>query len=273
MAKRKLKNRKIAIVGTAPSGAHAPFDDKSWEIWGCAIRADYVTRADRWFEVHRLDGEPKEWAEEWRTLMRGWSNECPVWMHYPENIGPKVVQYPTQRITAKFGTFFLTSGVAWMYALAIDEGVDEIGVWGVDLEYGTEYRDQRAGLRHFMSIAKLLGIKTRVLVSSGLAYDPVPYPLTQDDPVLAKMALRKGVFQNKQREADGIVAQIENRVTAITGAIEELRKIRPRPKARIKALENEEAALKRGIVPVRGDLSWTKGCLDELDYWSDYHRP
>ena len=141
--------RRIALVGTTNSGAQAPFDDQSFDIWGVSARAVYVTRADRWFELHRLDGEPKEWADNWRKTVKKFSHDVELMMFYPEpDLGPKVVTYPAERITARFGTYFMTSTFSWMMALAIDEMCPvskkwkpgEIALYGVEMEYGTEYR-------------------------------------------------------------------------------------------------------------------------------------
>ena len=140
--------RKIALIGTAPSGKDGPYNDISYEIWGVASRLSYVTRADRWFELHRLAGEPPAFQEGWRKDIKKFSGDIELVMLYPEpDLGPRVTAYPYQRIVDRFGTYFMTSSFAWMMALAIDEmrpsggkPVDgEIGIWGVDMEYGTEY--------------------------------------------------------------------------------------------------------------------------------------
>jgi len=203
--------RKIAMVGTAGSGTEAPYDDPSWEIWGVGSRMQYVTRANRWFEVHRLEGEPGEWAKQWREQIKSYSEELDLYMHYPETeLGPKVIQYPVNRITLRFGTYFMTSSFSWMMALAIDElqPVDgpktegEIAIYGVDMEYGTEYRNQRGGFRHFIDLARFLDIPITILGSSGLAYEPVPYPMWQDDPLLNKVNFRNELTKRQLADRD-----------------------------------------------------------------------
>src|SRR3990167_8308310 len=163
--------RKIALVGTASSGAGAPYDDLSFEIWGVSARAAYVTRANRWFELHRLDGEPPEWAASWRKTIADFTHDIgEVLMFWPEyKLAQKVTAYPYQQIADRFGTYFMTSSFSWMMALAIDEmrpldkdgypvafhNGDEISIFGVDMEHGTEYQKQRTGFRHFIDIARL----------------------------------------------------------------------------------------------------------------------
>lgn len=203
--------RKIALVGTASSAAAAPVKDPSWEIWGVSARAACLTRANRWYELHRLDGEPQDWADLWRASVRDFMSDIPeLWMIYPEpDLAPgKVKSYPVDAMVSRFGTFFMTSTFSWMMAQAIDELrplngdpiPGQIAIYGVDMEYGTEYRQQRSGLRHFMALAHALGITVTRLADGGLSYDPVPYPMWQDDPLLAKLTKRNKEVASKLAE-------------------------------------------------------------------------
>ena len=216
--------RRIALVGTAESGKDAPFADPSYEIWGVSCRAPYVTRATRWFELHRLEGEPRKFADNWRESVKIFSHDCELVMFYPEpDLGPKVMTYPTERITSRFGTYFMQSTFSWMIALAIDEMCPldstyktwepgEIAIFGVDMEHDTEYEEQRAGFRHFIDLAVVMGITITRLAESGLSYEPVPYPFWQDDPLMSKLAKRTET--NRQRLAN-LDAGIKNTRTMI----------------------------------------------------------
>jgi len=263
------KKRRIALVGTAESSVHAPYDDPTWEIWGIGVRSAYVTRADRWFELHRLAGKPKDWAANWRGLIRSWSDECELWMLYPEqDLGPKVMSLPCDRITQRFGTFFLTSSFAWMMALAIDEGVDEIGIWGVDMEYGTEYRSQRTGLRHFMALARGLGIHVTHLLSGGVAYEPVPYPLIEDDPLLQKLTLCRDNAAKRLGEWRASLAKTETMVThnkAVMGEIKDGK--------RKTSLASETEALSKTALKMQFDIARLEGEDAAQAWFEDYLRP
>lgn len=208
MTKRsKTPARRVALVGTADSRKTAPVDDLSWEIWGLAARGDKISRATRWFELHRLAGEPQEWADNWRSIIRTWSSDVDIYMFYPEyDLGPRILPYPHAEIVDRFGSYFMTSSFSWAMAMAIHEmaphgvlpkpGSCEIGIWGVDMEYGTEYREQRVGFRHFIDLARALNITISRQVDSGLSYEPVPYPMWQDDPLMNKLKMREN--QNAQ---------------------------------------------------------------------------
>lgn len=274
--------RRIALVGTASSGSAAPFNDKSYEIWGVSARASYVTRADRWFELHRLEGEPKAWADSWRNTIRSFSHDIPeVLMMYPEyDLAPKVTPYPYDRIVARFGTYFMTSTFSWMMALAIDElrpvggaAVDgEIAIFGVDMEYGTEYRQQRNGFRHFIDLAHVLGISVSRMATGGLAFEPVPYPMWQDDPLLCKLEYRNKEAREKlaqiekaQRTTCTLIAQ--NR--AILDEIERFGDGYDKDKRRA-SVEKELAGLMRLSSDASRDIVYHQAVSDEQAWFRDY---
>ncbi len=255
--------KKIALVGTAPSSVHAPFDDPSWQIWGVGFRGDHVTRADRWFEIHRLAGEDPEWAKSWRESICKWGADCELMMFYPEEDLGNVTTYPIERISKRFGTYFMTSTFSWMMALAIDQlrpkdgdPIDgEIGLWGVDMEYNTEYKNQRSGLRHFMDVARVLDIPITRLASSGIAFEPTPYPLIQDDPLIQKLDLR-------QRETAAMLADRRDvlRRTETMIAVDS-------------ALGKDTASLELMASNLAGEITHLEGVAAEQNWFDDYLRP
>jgi hypothetical protein len=261
--------RKIALIGTAGSAPEAPYHDPSWEIWGVSARGEYVTRADRWFELHRLDGEPPDWAANWRKTIKTFTHDLDLYMFYPEpDLGPNIKNYPHDHIVSRFGTYFMTSSFAWMMAMAIDElrpqkgkPVDgEIGVWGVDMEYGTEYTEQRSGFRHFFELAKILGIKVSRLASSGLAYEPVPYPLWQDDPLLNKLKLRQSDSRHNIDSLNDSLRRTHSLISNIQGALNEINKASQKGYSRKKSKEGLQKQLD-GLMDTSGSLS------KELVHW------
>ena len=140
--------RKIALIGTAGSSNKAPIDDESWEIWGVSSRGKHITRATRWFELHRLAGETKEFRDEWRSHVGSFIGDTPLYMIWPEpDLAKNIKEFPVDYLSQRYGTYFMTSSFAWMMAMAIEElrPLDkdpvegQIGIWGVDMEYATEY--------------------------------------------------------------------------------------------------------------------------------------
>ena len=273
--------RKIALIGTGTSGKDGPFDDESYEIWGVASRFPYVTRADRWFELHRLDGEPQGFQDNWRRAIKTFASDVELFMLYPEaDLGSKVRAYPYQHIVDRFGTYFMTSSFAWMLAMAIDELSPEdgspikgeIGVWGVDMEYGTEYRQQRAGFRHFVDLARVLGIAVSRFADSGLSFEPVPYPLWQDDPLLNKLEKRKNdnlekvnQFETSLRHTRTMIAQNQ----AVIGELSNLPKDNHVAR-RITELKDELEKLLKTSSELSHDIVHFSAIKTEQDWLEDY---
>jgi hypothetical protein len=194
--------RKVCIIGTTPSAEKAPYDDESWEIWGVSERHDYVTRLTRWFEMHDWrdsNVRTAEWIAAQKANLERISKDAEIWDRD---------RVPVEKIKSRFGTYFLTSTIAWMMALAIDEEVDELMLWGVDMEDKIEYTDQRAGAKHFIGLAKFAGIKVHLDGINGIAYDPVPYPFWQDDPLV-----QKTLWQEKLQKQD--LAKLEERLSEV----------------------------------------------------------
>lgn len=278
--------RKIAMVGTTETGAAAPFDKEDWEIWGVSSRMKYVTRATRWFELHRLSGEPEDWAKQWREQMKTFTRDVELFMFYPEpDLGPKVTLYPHGHIVDRFGSFFMTSSFSWMMALAIDEMAprgqiseegNEIAIFGVEMEHGTEYRKQRVGLRHFITLANILGIKVSRIASGGLAYEPVPYPLWQDDPLLSKLEKRSEETRTSLQTYEDSLRMTRDMIAQTKGAINEINQSQienysreERSKALQKQLDNlldTSASLSHSIA--QAEAVWA-----EQQWFADYLAP
>ena len=216
--------KKVAIIGTTQSAIVAPYKNSEWEIWGTGARAECVTRATRWFELHRLDGEEHDWAANWRKLVKSWPKDCELWMFYPEeDLSPgKVVHMESKPLLNKYGTFFMTSSIAWMLAQAIEEKAEQILLSGIDMESEVEYKHQLAGVRHFIELARYAGIKVLRVANSGISIEPIPYPFWQDDPIISKLALRKKVYQNRLLTANQKKEELKNAIKLIEGALSEV---------------------------------------------------
>jgi hypothetical protein len=278
--------RRIALVGTASSGAQAPFSDSRWEVWGVSMRASYVTRADVWFELHRISGEPPDWAANWRKTMKAFTHDIPeVLMMYPEpDLAPKVTQYPYEHITRRFGTYFMTSTFAWMMAKALDElrpeGGEpvpgEIAVYGVDMEYGSEYKSQRVGFRHFFEVARIMGVPVTRLADSGLAYEPIPYPMWQDDPLLAKLTLRSKQTRDnlaKFEKSQHLITRMIAQDRALLAEFDAMAKPGYDPAVRRAALEKELAGLVETSAGLSKDIVYSQAADDEQRWMTDYLSP
>ncbi len=268
---------KVALLGTAPSGEFAPFDDTSWKIWGVGSKANYVTRVDRWFEIHRIAGETQTFQNNWRPSLKKWfADGTEIMMLYPEADLGNVVQYPYEEITERFGTYFMTSSFAWMMALAIHEGATDIALYGVDMEYGTEYGEQRTGLRHFIDLARVLKIKISRLPTSGIAYEPIPYPMMLEDPMLQKLNWRFGVTTKNMQSYTESLTTTEQMIAsthAMIGEVKQSRAKKYNPDARTEKLNKTLAGLENTANKIKADILNLEGVKSEQEWMKDYLVP
>lgn len=125
---------KAAIIGCGPSRDLAPWQDDSWCFY--ALNEIPQRRFDRHFELHpRSVQNDRELA---------WLAQCPTPCYVLdlaewEGTVPNAVQFPLERVLdVTRGRRYFTCTFAFQIALAITEGAHEIGLWGVDLDWGTE---------------------------------------------------------------------------------------------------------------------------------------
>ena len=169
-----LKTRKIAVIGTTPHRANAPYDDPAWEIWGVGRWHPDVRRWDRWFEIHDLATLKADYDDHLKYLA---DSGKPVYVREPTPKIPNGVVYPRETIVERFGgTYFFTSTIAWMMALALHEDVTHLGLWGVDMATHGEYATQKPGCKHFIAVARLMGVDVVVSRHSDLLREPASYP-------------------------------------------------------------------------------------------------
>jgi len=160
--------RKIAIVGLATSTHDAAPFDTDWEMWGLPWDNGYWFRYDRLFEMHDLEllkkpesKRPKDYMERLRTC------HIPLYMQKENFLNPHIKKYPLIEVIDYIGDYF-NSSIAYMIALAIYEGCDEIGIWGVDMTDSEEYAYQRPNAEYLLGLAHGLGINLSIPEQSSL---------------------------------------------------------------------------------------------------------
>ena len=173
---KATKLKKVGILGFAETWKQAPFDDPTWEFWGLNELWKYVKRWDRWFELHDektlgvtkrdlTDAEQQRHIE-WLSRTHG----KPIYM-LPAQVTsgrfPDATAYPLERMVELFGRYF-TSTIGYMIALAIAEGYEEIGLWGVDLASDVEYPNQRPNAEYLVGIARGQGRTVHIPSDSAI---------------------------------------------------------------------------------------------------------
>jgi hypothetical protein len=187
--------RQVAIVGGGKSWVRAPFDNPEWDIWAhnSCFEGMLSRRIDRWYDVHRPEVRASE--KTWSARYREWLTDpaagrtAPVYVldgFTPTAPGVATIEnheihthavMPWREIQswlmARGGTDqeYVTSTGAWMLQHALFEGVDLIGIWGIDYEEEGEYKVQRPCMEHWIGFARALGVKVYVTPSSPLGRD------------------------------------------------------------------------------------------------------
>ena len=169
-AKKKIK--KCAILGTVPHKMKAPFANKDFEIWAIAhaCLGDPIPRADRIFEIHKWE-EIIQWKSDlaWKFFPN-----AKVYLREARPELPNAVIFPFDDIAKKFNIFddrkecLQTNSISWMIAMAIDEGFEEIHVYGVNMSHNTEYGTQKPSCEYYLGLAKGRGIKIYIPEESDL---------------------------------------------------------------------------------------------------------
>jgi hypothetical protein len=168
------KCKKVAIVGGSKSRFKAPYDDDTWDIWAFSSIRLPTPRITRWFELHSLEDLQGQLKHDtpYRLSYRRYLQfmlqlDCPIYMQRTHEEIPNSVEYPLQAALDAFGKCF-TSTVSYLIALAILEGYETIGVWGIRLKIKTIYARQRPGVEYLLGVAKQRGIHIYLPKSSPL---------------------------------------------------------------------------------------------------------
>src|SRR5574344_2560232 len=135
-----MKN-KLAIVGAANSCSQAPFNDKSWDIWGLNHYFSRVPRKTKWFELHNV----KDYPESHLEILRRFKDNLII-AKESEQL-PDATVYPYAQICKMLGGRHLCSSVAYMLALAINQGYTTIKFFGVTLQHPDENRTKSESKR------------------------------------------------------------------------------------------------------------------------------
>jgi len=152
--------RNVAILGSASSSSlQAPTENAQWEIWAMGLEN---RRVHRYFEMHEKNRIRPECREKFKTTL------AKVYMRDVHEDFPTSVKFPMEEVVKDLGIDYFASSIAYMLALAIHENVEQIGIWGVDLINGDEYKAQRPNLEYLIGLAQGRGLKVYVPERSAL---------------------------------------------------------------------------------------------------------
>lgn len=221
------KPRRIAIVGTAePHWRAAPYANEDWEIWTCGGIFSAVPRTTRHFELHDKAETCKGWGPpeaeaaarntywEW---IAGRGADVVLKSRLPET--PDATEYPLDRVLRTFPDRYFTNSISYMIALALVEGVDELGMWGIDMALtgdpnvaeSNEYARQRPSVEFHLGIAVGSGVKLTLPKETTLLQARKLYGFEgpENDDANRAMSAKVDELANKLREVQHMKRQIE----------------------------------------------------------------
>jgi len=214
---------KVALIGTAPSSRMlAPYNDPSWQIWGCSPgNMGVLPRYDVWFEIHGnlLWPENKHYGEPYLNWLR--QQTCPIYMQ-DQSLVPNATPLPKKELVAEFGPYFFTSSFAWMMAFARMKGAKEIALFGIDMASRDEYILQRPGAYYFFMEAKRRGIKMMAPYESDIMQPPGLYGFSEVTQYGRKVLARKIELDQRVRDLKAQRDGAAQQITYLEGALEDL---------------------------------------------------
>ena len=211
-----MSERRIAIIGTAPTWTSTPWDDPTLEIW-CLndMHVLHPPRADRWFDLHPMDKmffankqkkihphqvpagyfvRPEGHLETLRQMT------IPVYVPDAAALGsPSAVTFPREDVEKAIGPYFASSP-AWMVGLALLEGVTELHIYGIHLATEWEYLKQKPNMTFLLGLAAGRGVKIVTPKGSPLLAETHRYAYDVD-PDVSKVAVQRRIQGLQQQKA------------------------------------------------------------------------
>jgi len=220
MEKKELK---VALIGSAPSSIRfAPYNDPSWQVWGCSPGAYGVIprgRSNVWWELHLYEPGQAWFSPEYCQFLRD---------HPKVIVAQKTKEIPNGEtmdvpyLVKKYSPYFFTSSVAWMMAAAIEMGASKIGMWGIDMAATEEYEAQRAGLHFFAMIARQKGIEVGVPPQSDLFRPRFLYGVDEIKHSHIKLRARREELAFRMSQAEQQFEAAKQGVNFLKGAMDDL---------------------------------------------------
>lgn len=220
--------RKVAIVGSSDTTRNdAPYSDPSWEIWVINDMCLLAPRVDRVFDIHDepmilADAAINEGVRKEVEWLRA-NSKIDVYMRDSYDWVPRAKPYPVDEVVKEFGSY-LTNTASYMIALALYEGVDEIGLWGIDMAHGTEYAAQLPSCEYFIGVARGRGVPVHVPEASTLLASRFLYGVS--NPLSADLDARIGALANTGAEWRNHEVEAKCNQAKVEGALEILHYIK-----------------------------------------------
>ena len=231
MSESEKTRKRVALIGFAESWKEAPWNDENVEVWILNEFWKYAPRWDRCFEIHDAEtlgvtkrnleeGEMKRHLE-WLSQNHG-TKRIYMRPEFCDGRFPNAEPLPLDDMCKRFraGRYY-TSTIAYMVALAIMEGYEWIGLYGIDLASDVEYVDQRPCAEYYIGIAEGRGIEiafgaTAAICKAGHLYG-YERPVKERNPVYQAVKQHRDKVNAEREKAlamlntfDGAIQECDN---------------------------------------------------------------
>ncbi len=167
----------IAICGMAQHDK-SEVDNFNGEIWGLPWDEGRWPFFDRYFEIHPLDLLRKPEAQR-RDGYEDRLKSLPIlYMQEAYEDIPNAIRYPVEKVVDNLGFDYFNSSISYLMGMALLEGVDKIGIWGVDMadlepvpgdpSYTSEFAYQRPNMEYLIGLARGRGVDVYIPERSPL---------------------------------------------------------------------------------------------------------
>jgi len=245
----RKKFKKVNILGFTPHKMLAPLNDPTYEVWG--LNDLYVDLPKhlpydrmRWFQIHKwaevkdgeagpcnFDGGPVHGRDPNHVAwMKEVAGQMPLYMFEPRPEVPDAIILKKEEFYQHFSldgenpTNYFTNTITWMIGLAIMEGYEEIGVYGVDMMMaggdGSEYGYQRPSCEWLLGWARGAGIKVVVPAESDLLKTAFAYGDHEQSVYRKKLVSHKAELQSRLNGVRGQIASAQQGVNELVGGIQ-----------------------------------------------------
>ena len=174
-------------------------------------------RSDVFFEIHSLD-----MINDQAEFLAWVKSQKKSYLQKLDPRFPNALAYPLDEMVAKYGSYFFTSSVSYMFALAIEQKPTHIGLWGIDMCATEEYNSQRAGCHYFVQKARDLGIEVVAPVESDILAPTPMYGFCGQSPMYRRLIARRAELRSRFNGIQQNKANLHDDAMALSGALDDI---------------------------------------------------
>lgn len=223
MQNRITETKRIAIVGYAQAHRHlAPLKaEDNWTVWAVnELGMEQAGVYHAWFNLHRAAELRRDYPKNVE-----WLKNCtaPVFTldEMPEIPSNEI--FPVDLVKASVPQPYFRSSIAWMVAYAMMYKIEEIGIWGVDMLYHSEYGYQKPNLEWLLGIAQGKGIKVTLPDNCALLQGSYLYGV--EDPPLDNGPVNEKFLRDRAEMLIKDVSEAHDRAVSLKGQLEDTHRL------------------------------------------------